>query len=199
MFEEVLPSHFTVVMIIAIIFSVTAIEIASNTICKNNTERNSDMKIRNYKPSDCKEMAELFYHTVHTVNAKDYTEEQLNVWATGTVDLEKWNQSFLKHYSVVAVEGERIIGFGDIDKTGYLDRLYVHSDYQKQGIATAICDALEVTAHVNITTHASITARSFFEKRGYKVIKEQQVERQNIFLTNFVMEKEMTPDEFKKL
>ena len=157
------------------------------------------MKIRNYKPSDCKEMAELFYHTIHTVNAKDYTEEQLNVWATGQVDLEKWNQSFLEHYSVIAVDGDRITGFGDIDETGYLDRLYVHADHQNQCVATAICDALEQTAPGNITTHASITARPFFEKRGYKVIKKQQVERQGIFLTNFVMEKEMTPDERKKL
>ena len=157
------------------------------------------MKIRNYKPSDCKEMAELFYHTIHTVNAKDYTEEQLNVWATGQVDLEKWNQSFLEHYSIVAVDGDRITGFGDIDETGYLDRLYVHADHQNQCVATAICDALEQTTPGNITTHASITARPFFEKRGYKVIKEQQVERQGIFLTNFVMEKEMTPDERKKL
>lgn len=157
------------------------------------------MKIRNYKPSDCKEMAELFYHTIHTVNAKDYTEEQLNVWATGQVDLEKWNQSFLEHYSIVAVDGDRITGFGDIDETGYLDRLYVHANHQNQCVATAICDALEQTAPGNITTHASITARPFFEKRGYKVIKEQQVERQGIFLTNFVMEKEMTPNERKKL
>ena len=157
------------------------------------------MKIRNYKPSDCKEMAELFYHTIHTVNAKDYTEEQLNVWATGQVDLEKWNQSFLEHYSVIAVDGDRITGFGDIDETGYLDRLYVHADHQNQCVATVICDALEQTAPGNITTHASITVRPFFEKRGYKVIKEQQVERQGIFLTNFVMEKEMTPDERKKL
>lgn len=157
------------------------------------------MLIRNYHPSDCEEMAELFYNTVHTINAKDYTNEQLNVWASSQVDLKKWNQSFLEHYSVVAVEGKCIIGFGDIDKTGYLDRLYVHSDYQKQGVATAICDALEQTAHGNITTHASITARPFFEKRGYKVVKEQQVKRQEIPLTNFVMEKEMTPDEFKKL
>ena len=157
------------------------------------------MNIRAYQPSDCKEIAELFYHTVHTVNAKDYTKEQLNVWATGQVDLEKWNQSFLEHYSVIAVEGERIIGFGDIDKTGYLDRLYVHVDYQNQGVATTICDALEQTARGNIPTHASITARPFFEKRGYKVVKEQQVERQGIFLTNFVMEKEMTPDDWKKL
>ncbi len=34
----------------------------------------------------------LAYNTVHTVNAKDYTKEQLDVWATGIVDLEKWNQ-----------------------------------------------------------------------------------------------------------
>lgn len=37
------------------------------------------MIIRKYQPSDCKELADLFYNTVHTVNAKDYTKEQLNV------------------------------------------------------------------------------------------------------------------------
>lgn len=48
------------------------------------------MEIRKYQSTDCKEMAELFYHTVHKVNAKDYRKEQLDVWATGEVDLEKW-------------------------------------------------------------------------------------------------------------
>ena len=105
------------------------------------------MEIRKYQPSDCKTLTELFYHTVHTVNAKDYTEEQLNVWATKQMDLEKWN-------------------------------------------ATAICDQLEQAVGGSITTHASITARPFFEKRGYQVAKEQQVERQGIFLTNYVMIKE---------
>ncbi|MBS6161380.1 MAG: GNAT family N-acetyltransferase [Firmicutes bacterium] len=147
------------------------------------------MKIRKYQPSDCKSLADLFYHTVHTMNAKDYTKEQLQVWATGQVDLENWDQSLQEHFSVVAVENENILGFGDIDKTGYLDRLYVHKDYQGKGIATAICNQLEQAVQGSIITHASITARSFFEKRGYQVIKEQQVERQGIFLTNFVMEK----------
>ena len=131
----------------------------------------------------------MFYHTVHTVNAKDYTKEQLDVWATGQVDLEKWNRSFQEHFTIVAVENGEIAGFGDIDETGYLDRLYVHKDYQGQGIASAICDCLESKISGKIVTHASITARPFFEKRGYKVVKEQQVERQNIFLTNYVMEK----------
>lgn len=147
------------------------------------------MKIRRYQKSDCEELAKLFYNTVHTINIQDYSVEQLNAWATGQVDLKKWNQSLQEHFSVVAVMGETIVGFGDIDKTGYLDRLYVHGDYQRQGIATGICDCLEKEIQGNITTHASITAKPFFEKRGYKVIKKQQVERQGIFLTNYVMRK----------
>ena len=147
------------------------------------------MLIREYRMSDCKEITELFYNTVHTVNARDYTEEQLDVWATGKEDLEKWNSSLKEHYSIVAVENDVIVGFGDIDKTGYLDRLYVHTDHQGKGIATAICDQLEQYAKGDITTHASITAKPFFEKRGYKVLKKQQVERQGIFLTNFRMRK----------
>lgn len=148
------------------------------------------MLIRRYETSDCKELAELFYNTVHSINVKHYTEEQLNVWATGSVDLEKWNQSFLSHFSVVAVEHEIIVGFGDLDSTGYLDRLYVHKDYQNQGIATAICDKLECMFNESkVTTHASITAKPFFEKRGYKVIKKQKVERNGVLLQNYVMEK----------
>ncbi len=148
------------------------------------------MKIRAYQPTDCRTLAELFYNTVHTVNAKNYTKEQLDAWATGTVDLEKWNESLEEHYSLVAIDGEKIIGFGDIDDTGYLDRLFVHSDYQGKGVATAICNQLEQAIQGNIVTHASITARPFFEKRGYKVVTEQQVERKGIMLTNFVMKKE---------
>lgn len=148
------------------------------------------MVIRKYESSDCKEMAELFFNTVHSVNVKDYTKEQLDAWASGQVDLEKWDQSFQEHFSIVAVENDIIVGFGDIDKTGYLDRLYVHKNYQGKGIATAICDKLESKVKENIITHASITAKPFFEKRGYKVVKEQQVERNGIFLKNYIMEKE---------
>ena len=42
-----------------------------------------------------------------------------------------------------------------------------------------------------VTTHASITARPFFEQRGYRVVKEQQVERRGQMLTNYVMVKDL--------
>ena len=146
------------------------------------------MLIREYISSDCERLAELFFQTIHTVNAKDYTQEQLNVWAIGNVDLSIWNNSFLEHYTLVALENNAIVGFGDIDNTGYLDRLFVHKDYQSQGIATALCDRLEA-GYDRITTHASITAKQFFMNRGYRLIKEQQVVRNGISLANHVMEK----------
>lgn len=149
------------------------------------------MWIRRYEPEDLGQITALFYDTVHAVNAADYAPEQLDAWADGAPDLDRWNGSLLAHHSLVAVEdGGLIVGFGDIDATGYLDRLYVHKDRQGLGIATALCDRLEraVDAPV-ITTHASITARPFFEGRGYRVLREQRVERHGVQMTNYVMEK----------
>ena len=86
--------------------------------------------------------------------------------------------------------GEIVIGFADMDRSGYLDRLYVHKDHQRQGVASALCDRLEKEIEADrYLTHASITARPFFEKRGYKTVREQQVERNGVLLTNYVMER----------
>ena len=149
------------------------------------------MQLREYRTSDCEHLAELFYQTVHPVNSQDYTGEQIDVWATGKVNLQEWDRSFREHRTIVAIENGVIVGFGDMDGTGYLDRLYVHKDYQGRGIASAICNELEHHADsACITTHASVTAKPFFLNRGYRVIKEQEVIRQGISLKNYVMEKQ---------
>ena len=149
------------------------------------------MQLREYIPSDCAQLAELFYQTVHSVNAKDYTQEQLDAWATGEVDLQAWDKSFRAHRTIIAVVNGEIVGFGDMDETGYLDRLYVYKDYQGQGIASAICDELErFAAGKTFTTHASITAKLFFQHRRYHVVRNQEVIRHGVALTNFVMEKQ---------
>ncbi len=147
------------------------------------------MIIRKYRPEDCRKLYGLFYDTVHAVNIKDYTSEQVNAWAPDDTEPEKWSRSFSEHFCLVAETDKTVIGFGDIDKTGYLDRLYVHKDYQRQGVATVLCDELEQAVPGKVITHASVTARPFFEKRGYQVVREQRVERRGILLVNFVMEK----------
>ena len=147
------------------------------------------MIIRPYRPEDCKTLVELFQNTIYKINKKDYSLPQIHAWADSNLDLSEWNTSFLAHNTQIAEIDHMIVGFGDIDQTGYLDHLYVHADYQHRGIATALCNELEQSVNTSkIVTHASITARPFFEKRGYQAVKEQQVERNGIFLTNYVME-----------
>lgn len=149
------------------------------------------MIIRKYKPSDCAAMAKMFYDTVHTINSRDYTKEQLNVWAKESVDLEEWDISFLNHNILIAEINGEIVGFADMDNSGYLDRLYVHKNFQRRGIATALVDESErcekETGILNFETYASITAMQFFEKRGYAVESENRIIREGITLENYKM------------
>lgn len=148
------------------------------------------MIVRPYRPSDLGEIAALFYDTVHTVNAGDYSPEQLDAWADGAPDLAEWGRTLSEHAAFVAEEAGAVVGFGDIDASGYLDRLYVHRDFQRRGVASALCAALEGAVEAErIVTHASITARPFFESRGYRVVRRRRVVRHGVAMTNFRMEK----------
>ena len=148
------------------------------------------MEIRAYESDDLDALLKLFYDTIHSVNLGDYTLKQVNAWADGHPDRAAWARSLEEHFTLVALEGGAIAGFGDIDETGYLDRLYVHKDFQRRGVATALCDRLE--AHVQgraVSVHASITAQPFFSRRGYRLLRAQTVWRKGVPLVNFVMEK----------
>lgn len=148
--------------------------------------------LRPYRSEDCPSLAALFYDTVHEICCRDYTPAQLDAWANGQVDLPAWDRSFLAHDTLIACKDGTIVGFADMDETGYLDRLYVHKDYQRQAVAKTLCRALEArNGGPAFTTHASLTARPFFTAQGYCVVRSQEVLRAGQLLTNFVMEKTM--------
>lgn len=137
--------------------------------------------IREYSSANLHHLLYLFHETAHNINIRDYTQEQVNAWAPDHINRDLWDKTLSDHITLVAVKNDLIVGFGDIDNSGYLDHLYVHHNYQGQGIATALCDKLESAVTVNsITVHASITAVPFFTKRSYRIIKSQRVTRNRI-------------------
>ncbi len=76
--------------------------IANNMFLKSKEELT--MNIRMYKSEDCREIVELFYNTVHSINSRDYSLEQLDVWAPKEIDIALWDKSLSQHYSIVAEE-----------------------------------------------------------------------------------------------
>lgn len=154
------------------------------------------MELRRFRESDIHAIVALFYDTVHNVNIRDYTQEQLDAWASREdleLRTEAWKESMSKQIAYVAVIEDVIVGFADMSESGYLDRLFVHSGYQRRGIASALADMLESKAGKagigEIITDASITARPFFEHRGYEVVASQNVVRKGITLSNYKMRK----------
>lgn len=163
------------------------------------------MKLRKFKASDIDQVAQLFYDTVHTVNADHYNEEQRNAWAPPITEQfkDKLKNSLLENFSYVVEENDNIIGFGDLTKDGYLDRLFTHKNYQGKGVASLIEAKLMEDAINNgiteITTKASETARPAAEKRGFKVIKVQEKEHNGVLLRNYVMSMKLQPKHEKPI
>ena len=153
------------------------------------------MKTRLYMPTDLEDVLKLFYDNVHSVCINDYAKEQLDAWAPQDPDIYRWEASLNKNHTLVVEEDGKIIGFGNVGETGYLDRLYVSHEYLHQGVASLILEQLEKYVRAKgiafINTAASITSKPFFEAKGFIELSEQTVERRGVRLRRYLMEKKL--------
>lgn len=151
------------------------------------------MKINHYTNDYFEEVLLLMKNTIKSINSKDYNKEAITAWISN-IDQNKLKKSLRNNTTLTATIDNKLVGFIDMDESGYLDHLFVHKDYQRQNIGEKLVLSIEKELHkkYNLTkfrTYASITALDFFLKLDYKVIKENTVTINNIDLTNYLMEK----------
>lgn len=144
--------------------------------------------------SDIPELRSLFTETVLTINRKDYTQDEVEDWASCGEAAAHWEDLLGRLHFIVATEsGGRIAGFTSISDEGYLHSMFVHRDLQGKGIATALLSRAEEYARSHgipcMKSDVSITARPFFERHGYTVEKEQKAKARLLYMTNFRMTK----------
>lgn len=151
--------------------------------------------LRRAQIEDLKEMQNLFVETIKTVCVNDYNPEQIKIWTSSIENTERWLNRIRDQYVLIAEIRGKIAGYGSLRANDYLDLLYVHKDYQRKGIAGLLCDCIEKEAirrnGTEIQSDVSITARPFFEKKGYTVVKEQKNMIKNVEIVNFKMVKQL--------
>ena len=155
----------------------------------------ADFIIREALQSDAVELKKLFQNTVLAINRRDYSQAEVEDWASCGDDLSNIEDMIKTHYFIVAVNQQsEIVGFSSITPQGYLHSMFVHKDFQGEGIATILLNEIEQYAITNgimrITSEVSLTARPFFEKKGYIVEEEQKRKANQLSLTNFWMAKQ---------
>ena len=151
------------------------------------------MTIRPFTDADLPAVVSLFTETVHRINARDYSPAQLAVWAPREHDWDKWRARLAGLRTLVLELDGQVAGFAAYDGRGYVDFLYVHHEFQRRGVATALMEEVENQLRVlglpRAFADVSLTARAFFAGRGYVALRQQWFEKNGVTLTNFAMEK----------
>lgn len=151
------------------------------------------MKIQQARQEHLEAILNLFRDTIMEVNSRDYNEKERIAWAAGAEDTKRWAAKINTQYFVFVEMAGKMAGFSSIDPKGYLDTMFVDKSCQNMGVASFLYAEMERRAieqqNEVITSDISITARPFFESRGFKVLKEQRVPCRGVVLTNYKMQK----------
>lgn len=157
---------------------------------------NNHFIVRKGQLDDLAELRNLFMNTVAEICKTDYNSNQIEAWIYDTknnVNQKRWIDVLTKQFVLVAQTENQIAGFVTLDNGNYIDFLFVHKDHQRKGIANRLYIEIENEARrqqkTMLTSDVSKTARPFFEKNGFKIVKEQVVDKKGVKLINYKMTK----------
>jgi putative acetyltransferase len=150
------------------------------------------MLVRTHRNSDIANISRLYYDTIHRVNSRDYTREQIDAWAPEVPAESFWKERFKKYSVYVAEEDKRIVGFTELDSTGHIDCFFVHHEWQRRGVGTRMLQRIVASAGRQeirrLFAEVSITAVPFFLEKGFVIVRENEAVRRDVKLKQFAME-----------
>lgn len=151
--------------------------------------------LRPMLPSDADAVAEIFREAILVGTAADYTEEQRIAWAGPKLDPERWRDRIGISVGLIAERGGKPVGCMTLMEGNHLDMAFVRPEATGTGVGGLLLSSLTMIARAGgaraITSDVSITARPFFERYGFKVVKDQVRIRRGVELPNFAMRKDL--------
>ena len=157
------------------------------------------MLIRPFAVVDGEATLDVFLRAIRITASSGYTPEQIAVWAPNNMDIAVWTAKRQATPTVVATSDDRVVGFTDLDGRGYIDMLFVDPDFGRRGVASAllgwVLERADERGITELSTHASLMARPFFEKFGFVVLEQRYPVLDGVRLTNFSMRRSLVDSE----
>ncbi len=154
---------------------------------------NPTLAMRPFLAADTPLLAEIFRASIAELGAEDYSDAQLDAWASAADDEAEFGGRLGGQITLIATLDGSAIGFASLKGADVIDMLYVHPAAAGQGAASMLLDALEKLAGARgatkINAEASDSAQDFFQKRGYVPMQRNTVLRGEEWLANTSMQK----------
>ncbi len=148
--------------------------------------------IRRYQPGDHVAIGRIFHEAVHQLASHDYTQEQCRAWSDGNIDFRLWQQRCGRKRPFVKEHEGQVVGFMELDPDGHIDCTYVDPAHARRGYMSQVMEGVKNEAHAKgiekLFAEVSITARPFFERHGFRHIRNNEVHVRGETLVNFIME-----------
>lgn len=153
--------------------------------------------IRAYEPRDAAGVADVFFRSVRQVALSDYTDEQVTAWVPQRPDPEQVHRVASDgRLTLVAVnDGDRVVGFINLEPDGHIDHLFCAPEAAGKGVASRLYQAVEDEARKQgisrLFTEASELARRVFLRKGFVVLERQDNVLRGVRIQNYRMAKEL--------
>ncbi len=149
------------------------------------------LHIRSHKEGEEPALFAVYYSAIHQVACRDYTPEQIQAWAPVDLDPSLWKRRILGINPFVAELSGNIVGYADLQPTGYIDHFFVSGHYSRQGIGSQLMRHLLSEAGAQgireLTADVSRTAQPFFEKFGFTVVEQRAPVVRGVAIPNALM------------
>jgi len=151
------------------------------------------MKIRRAKLEDLKEITNLRRKTIIKVNGKVLTKKHVNLLLK--MNSKKNISKKIKNKAVViAIENNKIVGTIELFNKE-ISGLYVKNNLINKGIGTKLIGYIEKLAknrkNKKVKIICNYSSKEFYNKKGYKVIKEKILNKCEPQEKIFIMEKKL--------
>ncbi|MDX1906303.1 MAG: GNAT family N-acetyltransferase [Bacteroidia bacterium] len=147
--------------------------------------------LRRATPADIPDITALFGASIRTLCVRDYSLAQVDAWAARGQDHDRWLERIRQQYFLLAEGGGSLAGMASLRPDGYLDMMYVSPAHVRRGVGFLLLSQLmeeaRIQGHGLLTSDVSRTARPFFERQGFRVVRAQEVSLGEVLLTNYHM------------
>ncbi|ODU60157.1 MAG: hypothetical protein ABT02_07115 [Comamonadaceae bacterium SCN 68-20] len=149
------------------------------------------LNIRPYQPGEESALYAVHYSAIHLVARRDYTAEQIRAWAPYDTNMCQWANRIRAINPFVAELAGELVGYADLQSSGYIDHFFVSGKHPGQGIGTRLMQHLFQEAKARgiteLTSNVSRTAQPFFEGFGFEVVEQHLPERRGVVIPNALM------------